>query len=104
MLYNHVENCIGNLKSLILDNAGHGSLLIPVLKDRLPDEVTVIISRKFGKNIRTLDGVMEHFSDELSAQKNCSSPPNELHKHKKALYYTISEVSCAYCNKEGHFH
>ena len=68
MLYNHVENCIRNLKSLKLDTTGYGSLLIPILKDRLPDEVTMVISKKFGKNIWTLDGVMEFFNDELRAQ------------------------------------
>ena len=41
LLYNHVENCIRNLKSLKLDTTGYGSLLIPILKDRLPDEVTM---------------------------------------------------------------
>ncbi|CAB4007898.1 PREDICTED: uncharacterized protein LOC100197852 [Paramuricea clavata] len=88
MLYNHVENCIRNLKSLKLDTTG-----------------------KFGKNIWTLDGVMEYFNDELSGQENCSSPPNEPDKHRKAGYYTTSGLfsqaskgSCAYCNKEGHFH
>jgi hypothetical protein len=50
----------------------------------------MIISRKFGKNIWTLDGVMEYFNDELSAQENCSSPPNEPDKHRKAGYYTTS--------------
>jgi hypothetical protein len=68
MLYNHVENCIRNMKSFKLDTAGHGSLLISVLKDRLPDEITVIISRMFGGNISTLVEGMEYFNDELSAQ------------------------------------
>jgi hypothetical protein len=33
---------------------------------------------------------MEYFNDELSAQENCSSPPNEPDKHRKAGYYTTS--------------
>lgn len=49
MFHNHVDNCIRNLKSLKLDTTRYGSLLIPILKDRLPDEVTMIISRKFEK-------------------------------------------------------
>jgi hypothetical protein len=53
MLYNHVESCVRNLKSLKLDTSGYGSLLIPILKDRLPDEITMIISRKFGEEIWT---------------------------------------------------
>ena len=46
-LYNHVENCVRNLKSLKLDTSGYGSLLIPILKDRLPDEINMIISSQF---------------------------------------------------------
>jgi hypothetical protein len=76
------------LKSLKLDTAGHCALLIAVLKDRLPDEFTVIISRKFGENIWTLDEGMEYFNDEQSGQENCSSPHNESEKHRKAGYYT----------------
>ena len=55
MLYNHVESCVRNLKSLKLDTTGYGALLIPILKDRLPDEITMIISRKFGEEVWTLD-------------------------------------------------
>jgi hypothetical protein len=36
MLYTHVANCCRNLKSLKLNTSGYGSLLIPILKDRLP--------------------------------------------------------------------
>ena len=54
MLYNHVENCVRNLKSLKLDTSGYSSLLISILKDQLPDEITMIISRRFGEQIWTL--------------------------------------------------
>jgi hypothetical protein len=43
MLYTHVSNCIRNLKSLKLDTSGYGSLLIPILKDRLPDEINIYV-------------------------------------------------------------
>jgi hypothetical protein len=45
-----------------LDTSVYGSLLIPILKDRLPDEVTMIISRKFGEEIWTLDTVMDSWN------------------------------------------
>ena len=73
MLYNHVESCVRNLRSLKLDTTGYGSLLIPIFKDRLPDDITMIIARKFGGNTWTLDQVMKHFNDELRAQENCAS-------------------------------
>ena len=31
MLYNDVESCVQNLRSLKLDTTGYGSLLIPIL-------------------------------------------------------------------------
>ena len=35
MLYNHVESCVRNLKSLKLDTSGYGSLLIQHYNDHL---------------------------------------------------------------------
>ena len=112
MLYNHVESCVRNLKSLKLDTSGYGSLLIPILKKRLPDEITMIISRKFGEQIWTLDKVMAHFNSELRAQENCVAPPlnKSVHEsHRKGGYYTTSglfgqnnKVACVYCSREGH--
>ena len=111
MLYNHVESCVRNLKSLKLDTSGYGSLLIPILKDRLPDEITMIISRKFGEQIWTLDKVMEHFNSELRAQENCIGSPSSksVHdSHRKGGYYTTSglfgqtsKLACVYCSREG---
>ena len=47
-LYNDVENCVRNLKALGVVTSTYGSLLVPILNDRIPDELRVIISRKFG--------------------------------------------------------
>jgi hypothetical protein len=113
MLYNHVESCVRNLKSLKLDTSGYGSLLIPILKDRLHDEITMIISRKFGEEIWTLDKVMEYFNSELRAQENCSASTSNRSILKESQriggYYTTSglfgqtnKVACVYCGKEGH--
>ena len=111
MLYNHVEHCVRNLKSLI-DTCAYGSLLIPILKDLLPDEITMIMSRTFGEQIWTLDKVMEHFNSELQTQENCiASPSNEFvhESYRKGEYYTTSglfgqtsKVACVYCTREGH--
>ncbi len=69
MLYNDVESCAQNLRSLKLDTTGYGSLLIPILKERLPDEINMII---WGDHL-DFDQVLEHFNDELRAQRNCAS-------------------------------
>ena len=112
MLYNHAESCVRNIKSLKLDTSGYGSLIISILKERLPDEITMITSRKFSEQIWTLYKVMEHFNSELRAQENCITPPSNksVHEsHRKGGYYTTSglfgqtsEVACVYCGREEH--
>ena len=70
-LYNDVESCVRNLKSLKVEVSTYGCLLIPILKDRLPEELILIISRKFAGNIWTLDVLLKYFHDELQAKENC---------------------------------
>ena len=54
-LYNHVESCVRNLKAIKLDSKGYGSLLISLLKDKLPDDFKIVIVRKFGSSVWLLD-------------------------------------------------
>ena len=91
MLYNHIENCMRNLRSLKLDTSEYGSLLIPILKDRLPDEINMIISRQFCGKIWNLDKLMEFFNNELRAQEDCSlSLTNMSENSRKRDPYTTS--------------
>ena len=113
-LYNHVESCIRNLRSLKLESKEYGSPLIPILSERRPDDLSIIISRKFGSSIWTLDKVLEYFHEELRAQENCfynqslswnqgldgkTKPPAFT---TSILYTGSGKVCCVYCNKEGH--
>ena len=72
-LYNDTENCVRNLKSLKVETSTYGCLLNPILKDRLPDELKLFISRKFGHEIWTLDVLLKYIADELLAKESCSS-------------------------------
>jgi len=109
-LYNHVESCVRNLRSLNLETKGYGSLLIPLLKDKLPDDLTIIISRKFGSSVWTLDKVLEYFNDELRAQENCASnfsnQNSSVERQSKGNYSAIglhaqaSKGMCIFCKKQ----
>ena len=50
-LYNDVENCVRNLKCLDIETSTYGCLLTPILKARLPDDLVLLISRKFEGNV-----------------------------------------------------
>ena len=39
----------------------YGCLFIPILKKKLPDELLVIISRKFAGNVCVFDELLKHF-------------------------------------------
>ena len=72
-LYNDVENFVRNLKSLDAETSTYACLLIPTLKVRLPDDLILLISRKFEGNVWTLDRLLKFISDELIAKETCGS-------------------------------
>ena len=48
-LYNDIENCIQNLKSLRIESSTYGYLLIPLLKGKILDELNMIILENFAE-------------------------------------------------------
>ena len=107
MLYTHVENCIWNLKALKHGTAGYGSLLIPILQDRLPDEINVIISQQFCGQVWSSDKVMQYFGNEFKVQETCNlSKVTSDFSQKQEPYMTSGlfahtrnkKYTCLYCN------
>ena len=76
-LYNGIENCTRNLSALKLDVTAYGSLLIPILKSKLPIELNMTIARRFGSDIWNLERLMIYFNDELSAIESCKLVSSE---------------------------
>ena len=72
-LCNDVETYVRNLKTLAVEAVTYGYLFILILKARLPDALVMIIARKFGENIRTLDLVLKYFHEEFIAKEACFS-------------------------------
>ena len=58
-----------NLKSLKIESSTYGYLLIPLLKGKIPDELNMIISRKFSGKVWTLELVLKYFNKELQAKE-----------------------------------
>ena len=48
-VYDEVETQIHSLENLGLNPKSYGSLIVPVLMSKLPDELKLLISRQFGK-------------------------------------------------------
>ena len=110
-LSNDIENCVRNLKSMNVETATYGSLLIPILKERLPDELVIQISRRFGKEIWTLDLLIEYMNSEIQASENCVSFLKTSHSYsEKSTAFNLnvgaegddSVRKCIFCLKPGH--
>lgn len=111
-LYDDVENCMRNLTILKQDSKGYGSLLIPLLKDRLPDDLIMTISRQFGSEVWSLETLMKHFHSELRALENAlpaSRKPDGQKISNKPDGFTAANLlandgsrsrrACVYCCK-----
>jgi len=111
-MYNDVETCLRNLSSLNVEQVTYGCLLISILKDKLPEELLVTISRGFGGDQWTLDRFMKFFDSELKAKENClsfSSSGKGESKEQKGLTTCESfhvggtgdrfKSKCVYCLK-----
>ena len=68
-LFNDVENCVPNVKCLDVETSTYGCLVIPILKAKLPDDLVLLISRKFEGNVWTLGRLLKFISDELIAKE-----------------------------------
>ena len=72
-LYDDVEAAIRNLASLGIPSGSYGQLLIPMLLDKLHDELRLAISRKItNEQVWSLDTLMEIFKEQLQAKERCS--------------------------------
>ena len=72
-IYDRVESSIRNLKSLGISPTSYGSLLTPMLTEKLPPELRMIIARKFTNNIWDLEELLIYFKEELQAKERCLS-------------------------------
>ena len=50
-LCDSVETSVRNLKSLQVETSSYGSLLVPLLNEKLPNDFRVVIARNFENNI-----------------------------------------------------
>ena len=115
--YDNLETHIKCLQSLGIESQQYGCLLVPVILNHLPNELKLLVSRKFdtSKDIWELDELLKILKEEIearersgyvSAGKKQSSNRGEFHKEKgtASTLFTRNEgkgshakLSCVYC-------
>ena len=70
-VYDLIEQNIRGLKTLGISNKEYGSLLLPILMSRLPQEFKLILTRNVPKDEWSLDSLLLAFKEELEAREKC---------------------------------
>ena len=97
-VYDKVETQICNLENL--DKSYH-SLLVPVLMSKLPDELKLLISRQFGKNIWGTTEIMKLFRNKLKAREKINAEYNLEEKPYSDSILHSSSSDSKKCYKDG---
>ena len=69
-LYNKVMINIRALNSAGVNSEHFGAMLIPIISEKLPNIVTLQISRKLGSDNWNISEFMNSINDEISAREN----------------------------------
>ena len=89
-----------------LNPSHYGSLLIPVILERLPDTIKLLITRKLGKNNWKILELIECIKDEVDARENCEFSNEILNgKYFRKTTHSLvgtqkpSRKNCVFCGK-----
>ena len=72
-LYDDIESHVRSLDSLGIRGENYGSLLTPIIMDRLPHEFKLNVSRNLKDELWDLTKFLTLIHDEIKARENCSS-------------------------------
>ena len=71
-IYDTTESHLRSLKSLGIDPASYGAMLSPVLLNKLPPELSLIVSRKTLPTGLNIENLLSSFEEELAARERAS--------------------------------
>ena len=117
-IFDLIEAQIRALQALGVESTSYGSLLTPVILEKLPNEMKLIISRKLGKEVWEPSDLLQIIKEELTARERCSLVSESEHRRfvkpgnrsfdksnitvpttADALLNPSETVSCTYCQK-----
>lgn len=111
-LYDTVESHIRSLWSLGIDFGSYGALLCPVLLNKLPQDVRLIISRSTSSTELNMDRLLSAFEEELQVRERAADtilPQRRLPARGQSMSSTSalisqtqepsSGITCCYCEQ-----
>ena len=104
--YNTIESNIRSLLTMGLNPSHYDPLLIPVILERLPDAIKLLITRKLGKNNWKILELVECIKEEVDTRENCEFSNEKLNGEyfRKTIHSLVgtqkpSRRNCVFCGK-----
>ena len=107
--YNAIESNIGSLMMMGLNPSHYGPLLTPVILERLPDSIKLIVARKLGKNNWHISDFINCIKEEVDARENFGfiKDKNDFEHLRNTAHSLLgvqkhSRKNCVFCGKLHH--
>ena len=103
-LYDRIEANVRGLKSLGVDSETYGSLLSPVLLNKLPSDIRLIASREISEEDWTLDALLKIVEREVEARERAGGTQARTSERSASTLIASSSPgspTCCYC-QQGH--
>ena len=108
-LHDDVEAHVRGLKALGIEPDSYGAMLAPVLLNKLPPDIHLIVSRKIAVSVTKVDKILEHVEVELTARERAAhnmTPSPRQHDRGKPNATTLlaggsrsNTPACSYCQQ-----
>ena len=72
-VFYQIESRVRGLQGLEVTSESYGNLLIQIMLNKIPEELKLIISRKFEKDDWNLDRLLKEFQSELEARERIAA-------------------------------
>ena len=110
-LYDQIESHVHSLHSVGVKSEHYGTLLIPIILEKVPDEIKLEISRQLGRNNWKIEDFMNVVKNEITARESCDFVRNQkkipekfekdAHRPTEVLLAGNKILVCAFC-KQNH--
>ena len=110
LFYDQIETSVQNLKTLGVEINKYGSLLIPLLTEKRPDDLRLRIAEKFENDVWDIFEILNLVKNELEGKERSSFMLS--HTSDQYLDHTAAALlvkggtehkrACVFCNKENH--
>ena len=99
--FDNIESHVCSLQCLGIESKSYGYLLAPIILERLPHQLQLIITRNLKSKIWDLDKILLLINEELRALESCIVPSNSfnsiLNDEKQCDKNNFSQWVCIIC-------